>query len=80
MKRSFEFASAFKVGTYNLVDVGDLGLKDGNGVSDGGLLVHLRRGSEGSLGHHGGALILVESCEELRQHSRYLLNLYISFS
>lgn len=66
--------------TYNLVDVGDLGLEDGNGVADGGLLVHLGAGSEGLLGHLSHALSLVESCEELRQHSRYLLNLYISFT
>ena len=66
--------------TYNLVDVGDLRLEDGNGITNGGLLVHLRGGSEGSLGHLGSTLSLIESCEELRQHSRYLLNLYISFS
>ena len=33
IRRSFEFG-AFQVGTYNLVDVGDLGLEDGNGVTN----------------------------------------------
>ena len=65
---------------YNLVDVGNLGLKDSDGIADGGLLVHLRTGSEGFLGQLSHALSLLESCEELLgQHSRYLLNLYISF-
>jgi hypothetical protein len=65
--------------TYNLVDVGDLGLEDGDGVTDGGFLVHLGGCSEGHLGHLSHTLSLIESCEELGQHSRYLLNLYISF-
>jgi hypothetical protein len=66
--------------TYDLVDVGNLGLKDGDCVSDGRLLVHLRTGSEGS-GAHGGQLGLAELCEELGQHSRlfvktlYFLNI-----
>lgn len=65
--------------TYDLVDVGHFGLKDGDGVTDGGLFVHLRGGSEGFLGQLSHTLSLIESCEELGQHSRYLLNLYISF-
>jgi hypothetical protein len=67
------------VGPYHLVDVGDLGLEDGNGVTNGGLLVHLRASSEGPLGQLSHTLSLIESSEELGQHnSRYLLNLYIS--
>ena len=34
--------------TYDLVDRGNLGLKNGNGISDGWLLVGNSRGSEGS--------------------------------
>lgn len=63
-----------------MVDVGNLGLKDGNGITNRWLLVHLWGGSEGSLSQLSHTLSLIESCEELRQHSRYLLNLYISFS
>ena len=63
---------------YNLVDVGDLGLKDGHGVTNGGFLVHLRACSEGLSGQRSHTLSLIESSEELGQHSRYLLNLYIS--
>lgn len=62
---------------YNLVDVGNLGLEDGDGVTDGRLLVHLGACSEGLSGQRSHTLSLIESCEELGQHSRYLLNLYI---
>lgn len=63
---------------YNLVDVGNLGLEDGDGVTDGRFLVHLGACSEGLSGQRSHTLSLIESCEELGQHSRYLLNLYIS--
>jgi hypothetical protein len=42
--------------TYNLVDAGDLRLKNSDGVSDGRLLVHLWGSSECSAGHLGHVL------------------------
>lgn len=62
-----------------MVDVGDLGLEDSNGVTNRGFLVHLRASSEGLLSQLSHTLSLIESCEELGQHSRYLLNLYILY-
>jgi hypothetical protein len=60
--------------SYHLVDVGHLGLKNGNGVTNRGFLVDLRASSEGHLGHLSHTLSLIESSEELGQHSRYLLS------
>lgn len=66
--------------TYDLADAGDLGLEDGDCVSDGGLLVDLGSGSEGSGGNLSHVLSLAQSCEELGQHSRlFIKSLYFFF-
>ncbi len=59
--------------SYHLIDAGDLRLEDCDCVSNGGLLVHLRSSSESLCRELSDVLLLVKSCEELRQHSRAII-------
>jgi len=57
--------------TYDLVDLGDLGLKNGDGIANGGLLVRSAGdgGSSEAHGGHGGELVLLGSAGcKLRKH------------
>ena len=60
--------------TYNLVDAGHLGLEDGDGVTDGWLLVGNGGGSETSVSHVHQGLLVGVSRDELRQHFRIKKN------
>ena len=64
--------------TYHLVDAGDLGLEDGDGVTNGWLLVGNGSGSESSVGHVDQSLLVRVSRDELRQHIFYQLSLYFT--
>ena len=54
--------------TYNLVDAGHLGLEDGDGVTDGGLLAGSNGGSERSVRHVQDGLLRREGGSKLGQH------------
>jgi hypothetical protein len=54
--------------TYNLVNGADLGLEDGNSVSNRWLFVGHGGGSEGSSGKVEHVLVLRHACDKLRQH------------
>ena len=63
--------------TYNLVDARDLGLEDGDSVTNGWLLVGNGSGSESSVGHVDQSLLLRVSRDELRQHIVFLSIIFI---
>ena len=70
--------------TYDLVDAGDLGLENRDGVSDrrllGALVVGDGRGAESASLHRAERLVRAHSADNLRKHPLIIINLYTSFA
>ena len=64
--------------TYDLVDAGDLGLENSDGISDRRLLVGVGNGrsAESASLQGGELLILAHSRDNFRKHPLIIINLY----
>ena len=67
--------------TYDLVDAGDLGLENSDGISDRRLLVGVGngRGAESASLQGGELLILAHSRDNFRKHPLIIINLLTMF-
>ena len=67
--------------TYDLIDAGDLGLENGDGISDRRLLVGVGngRGAESASLQGGELLILAHSRDNFRKHPLIIINLLTIF-